>query len=186
MKRMFGHDSALPSTKASTTNESIVEKAERLCKDLKSGRVTEQHSRSRRKSRQRSTSLPQTKEWTKNIVLIDYQGKDSSESKPLYDYMRIFDGLIRVCSDMPEDEVRNEIVHLVRKKKIVAHNFHQLSPEGFDFVRVSNRRVRPIDGDLPSDAQGLAHIYHNGSIYIRLNSDALWVGCIPCISPVVL
>ena len=50
----------------------------------------------------------------------------------------------------------------------------------------SNRRVRPIDGDLPSDAQGLAHIYRNGSIHIRLNSDALWVGCIPCISPGVL
>ena len=62
---------------------------------------------------------------------------------------------------MTEFDVRDEIVRLIKLKSIPTHRLSYIMPDGFDFVKVYNRRVRPLDGDVPFDATGLAHIYKN-------------------------
>lgn len=116
------------------------------------------------------------KEWTKNVILIDFQGEEYTQPLPLYDYQKLFDGLIRLLSDMSERDVRDEIVRLVRLKQCLTHKLDNISPASFEFVKVYNRRVRPLDGDVPFDAAGIAHIYKNGNVYVRLVDTSLWKG----------
>ena len=35
--------------------------------------------------------------------------------------------------------------------------------------------MRPIDGDVPFDGTGVAHMYRHGSVYLRLKDTSLWV-----------
>ena len=85
---------------------------------------------------------------------------------------------------MPEDDVRAEIVRLVRLKTIPTNTLNEILPESFDFVKVYNRRVRPVDGDIPCDGNGLSHIYRSGSIYVRLKDTLLWAGGQVCFSAI--
>ena len=70
-------------------------------------------------------------------------------------------------------DVRQEIVHLVQLKSIPTHHLKRLTTDSFSFVKVVNRKVRSVDGDVPcGDGKG---IYKSGSIiYVRLNDDSLW------------
>lgn len=66
-------------------------------------------------------------------------------------------------------------VRLVKLKKIPTHDLECIIPESFSFVKVSNRKVRPLDGDMPCDGKGVSRIYKNGSMYVRLNDDSIWM-----------
>ena len=105
--------------------------------------------------------------------MIDFQGENLAEVAPFQEYQKLYDGCMRYHSDMSEDEIRQEIVRLVRKKQTDTHSLHCLMPEDFDFVRCANRRVRVIDSDTPFDGSGISHVYKNGAIYVRLNSQIL-------------
>ena len=74
---------------------------------------------------------------------------------------------------MSEFQIRKEIVRLVRQKESTTHDLDQLVEEDFHYVKVANRRVRVIDGDAPFDANGVAHVYNIGAIYVRLNTSSL-------------
>lgn len=113
------------------------------------------------------------KEVQKTLVLIDYQGYQLSEVMPLKEYEKLYDGCIRYQSNMSEFQIRKEIVWLVRQKESTTHDLDRLVEEDFHFVEVANRRVRVIDGHAPSDANGIAHVYKNGAIYVRLNTSLL-------------
>ena len=104
---------------------------------------------------------------------MDFQGEKPSEVLPLREYEKVYDGFIRYRSDMAEDEIREEIVRLVRQKESDTHDLNCLMASDFDFVRCANRRVKSIDGDAPFDASGISQIYRNGAIYVRLNSQLL-------------
>ena len=92
---------------------------------------------------------------------------------PLYDYHKIFDGLISLNSDMSEEEVRQ--VRLVQLKSIPTHHLERLTTESFSFVKVVYRKVRSVDGDIScGDGKSITRIYKSGSIYVRLNDDSLW------------
>ena len=71
---------------------------------------------------------------------------------------------------MSEDDIRQEILCLIRQKDSITHSLKVITPNDFDFVRCANRRVRRIDGDAPFDGAGISQVYSNGAIYIRLNS----------------
>ena len=75
---------------------------------------------------------------------------------------------------MSELDVRNEVVRLIKLKEIPTHLLHKASPDSFHFVKVYNRKVKPIDGDVPLDANGLSHIYKHGNMYIHLSDSSLW------------
>lgn len=173
MKTLFGPTTSVTETKFDN-EESVGTKAEKLCKKILSGTLT-QETTTRRRKRKVSTSCSRVKEWTKNVVLIDYQGQKGHESLALYDYQKIFDGLIRISSNMSEKDVRDEIVRLVQLKHISTHQLECLTPDAFNFVKVCNRKVRPLDGDIPCDGTGVAHIYRSGSIYVRLKNETLWI-----------
>ena len=83
--------------------------------------------------------------------------------------------LISLNSDMSEEEVRQEIVRLVQHKSIPTHHLERLTTDSFSFVKVVNRKVRSVDGDIScGDGKSITRIYKSGSIYVRLNDDSLW------------
>lgn len=49
------------------------------------------------------------KEWMKNLVLIDFQGQEPNQECPLFDYQKIFDGLMQITSDQSESDIREEV-----------------------------------------------------------------------------
>ena len=87
------------------------------------------HDRMRSVRKRRKLSQPsnphKVKEFTRNLVMIDFQGQ---ESCPLHDYQKIFDGLIRIGE---------EIVRLVKLKNLCTHRLELLTQECFSFVKVS-------------------------------------------------
>ncbi len=83
-------------------------------------------------------------------------------------------GCIRFDTDMTENDIRDEIVRLVRQKKeTITHDFSCMVQSDFDFVKCVNRQVKIIDGDSPFDGSGINQVYKNGAIYVRLNSGIL-------------
>ena len=172
MRSLFGSERPGPSKPSE--EESFSKKAERLCGRFLSGTLT-QSSERRRKRRVGTVSSSRVKEWTKNVVLIDYQGQMENELLPLCDFHKIFDGLMTFTSDMSEQDIREEIVRLVQLKSIPTHHLERLTADGFSFVKVVNRKVRALDGDVScGDGKGLTRAYKSGSIYVRLNDDSLW------------
>ena len=107
-----------------------------------SGTITQNFKRGRK--RHTTVSGCRVKKWTKNIVLIDYQGEKENDVLPLYYYHKIFDGLISLNSGMSED-VRQEIVRIVQLKSIPTHHLERLITDSFSFVKVVNLKVRAID-----------------------------------------
>lgn len=171
MRSLFGAEKPGPSKLPS--QESFSKRAERLCGKFLSGTITQNSDR--RRKRRTTVSGCRVKEWTKNIVLIDYQGQKENDVLPLYDYHKIFDGLISLNSEMSEEDVRQEIVRIVQLKSIPTHHLERLTTDSFSFVKVVNRKVRAVDGDIScGDGKGITRIYKSGSIYIRLNDDSLW------------
>lgn len=104
MRSLFGPVNPTYSSQA-TTRESFATRAERLCERMLSGTLT-QEGNGRRRKRTASTPAPRIKEWTKNIIMIDFQGQKGYEALPLYDYQKIFDGLISISSNDSEHDVR--------------------------------------------------------------------------------
>ena len=166
-------DSASPSTSKAFSDESFATKAERLCGKILSGTLTN-HPSNRRRKRRPTATVPRVKEWTRNVVLIDFQGQKENETLILYDYQKVFDGLIQFSSDMSENDVREEIVRVVQLKQVPTHHFACLTTDSFSFVKVINRKVKSLDGDVPCDGKGLTRVFKSGSIYIRLIDDSLW------------
>lgn len=149
-------------------SHSLLSRAERLCKQIRPGKSIHNRRKSF-KPYKRAVG----KEVQKNLVVIDFQGDNPSEVVPLREYEKLYDGCMRYRSDMSETEIREEIVRLVRQKESDTHTLDCLMPEDFNFVRCANRRVRIIDGDTPFDGSGIAQVYKNGAIYVRLNTQAL-------------
>lgn len=116
------------SSRPSGDEEGFATRAERLCGKILSGTLTQNTSNRRRRKRP-TTSVPRVKEWTKNVVVIDFQGQRENETLVLYDYQKIFDGLIQLSSDMCEEDVREEIVRLVQLKKVSTHCLERLTTD---------------------------------------------------------
>ena len=116
----------------------LAERAGRLCSNIL-GMSSHDIPSSRKRRRQNVQHLQQVKvkDWTKNLVMIDFQGQEANKECPLYEYQKIFDGLIRISSDQSEYEIRAEIVRLVKLKDICTNHLELLSPSSFSFVKVS-------------------------------------------------
>ena len=120
-----------PSLSVSTPkSESFAARAESLCNRVLST-MTSGASRHRKKC----APYNHVREWTNKFVLIDWQGENSHQSLPFYDYHKLFDGLIKLLSDMTEFDVRDEIVRLIKLKSIPTHQLSYIMPDGFDFFK---------------------------------------------------
>ncbi len=51
-------------------------------------------------------------------MVIDFQGSNVSEYCTLHDYHKLYEGIIMLKSGMSEDDVRSEIVSLIKCKKV--------------------------------------------------------------------
>ena len=173
MRGLFGQgransEGSKSQSEASTSSESLLERASTLCKHLRGKTI-----HNRRKGAKPYQRAPTAKESQKGLVLIDFQGNKPSGVLPLHEYEKLYDGTMRYRSDMTEAEIREEITRLVRQKECQTHDLGCLMPSDFNFVRCANRRVKSVDGDAPFDANGIGQVYKNGAIYVRLNNQAL-------------
>lgn len=107
----------------------MLARAGRLCKQLRPGKSIH----SRRKGSKPYQRTPISKEVQKGLVLVDFQGEKPSEVLPLREYEKVYDEFIRYRSDTAEDEIREEIVRLVRQKESDTHDLNCLMASDFDF-----------------------------------------------------
>lgn len=166
LKRSFGTaqgDQAGPSKVS--TDESLMAKAQRMIGELKSDplMLTERHKKRRKQTRLSNTW---SREFQKNLVVIDYQG--SNPSPVLHDYDKVYEGPVTFFSGMSEEDVREAIASLVKRKKSITHTFIGLGGKDFEFVKCANRHVRVLDGEVTYDGNGIKNMYRSGSVYVRL------------------
>lgn len=136
IKTLFNHNRSvevepdLPS--GSRGNESIIARADKLCKQLK--RPNKRNARRRDCYKPYKRVSTPSKEVQKGLVVIDFQGSNPTGVLPLREYEKIFDGCIRFDTDMTENDIRDEIVRLVRQKKeTITHDFSCMVQSDFDF-----------------------------------------------------
>ena len=115
------------------------------------------------------------KEYQKNLVVIDYPGRNPCDVTPLREYDKLFDGSIRFSSNMDEEDIREEIARILRDKASCTHDLSGIKMNDFIFVRCANKKVRVPDGDSPFDSKGICQTYTHGAIYVRLNKP-MWKG----------
>ena len=153
-------------------HESLVERASRLCKELRSdpAKALSKHSKGGKKRKRESI-----KEYQKNLVVIDYPGRNPCDVTPLREYDKLLDGSIRISSNMDEEDIREEIARILREKSSCTHDLSGIKINDFIFVRCANKKVRVPDGDSPFDSKGICHTYTHGAIYVRLNKP-MWKG----------
>ena len=119
---LFGRRSTIPiqsPPSTSSSGESLLARADSLCKHLRAGKMMNMHANTRQKAR-KGPKYPYErarKEIHKCLVAISFQGDKPHELLALHEWEKIFDGNIKYYSDQSEDEIRNEIVRLLRLKK---------------------------------------------------------------------
>ena len=164
-KTLFkGESSGTSSSEA--TSSSLLAKASRLISQLKSEpcALTERHT----KKRKRGKMMKWSRDFQKNLVVIDFQGLHPSQYRTLRDYEKVYEGALTLTAEMSEEEVKREIVRLVKMKKSTFHSFDELVVDDIEFVKCVNRRIRIPDGSVNYDGEGIKSLYRSGAIYVRL------------------
>ena len=108
----------------------------------------------------------------KRLVVLHYLRKEAQEVVSLRCSDILIDGLICFASD-DDDDLRQKIINVVRKKVRPGYNFQGAVQQDFSFVRVSNKKVRALDvgGCWELNATGVAKAFPTGAIYVRLTKD---------------
>ncbi|XP_011406870.1 PREDICTED: uncharacterized protein LOC105314410 [Amphimedon queenslandica] len=145
--------------------QSTISKATKLIEELKSNPSarTVRHTKKRKRGGGGSSQ-----QFQRNLIIIDYQDQDEDTISTLRDYEKIYEGAIILNSDMSEDDIRREIVSLLKSKKTMFHVFDGITGEDIQFVKCANRRVRVPDGKYIVDGNGIKAMYRNGAVYVRL------------------
>ena len=118
VKNVFGHGESQQDV-GNPHHESLVERASRLCKELRSdpAKVPSKHSKGGKKRKRESI-----KEYQKNLLVIDYHGRNPCDVTPLREYDKLLDGSIRFSSNMDEEDIREEIARILREKSSCTHD----------------------------------------------------------------
>ena len=164
MKNIFPSMQMKPSTSnlsSDRSHEGLLARADRLITELRS-KPTSATTKNTRKRRKHSGKC---REYQRNIIVIDYPGDKPPAVQVLHDYDKVYEGTLLFNANMSEDEIREEITHLVRQKKSTFMDFSKIHSEDLMFVKCVNRRVRVPDGKALYDGNGL---YRSSNIYVRL------------------
>ena len=89
------------------------------------------------------------------MVVVDFPGHKAPDLQILHEYDKVFEGPLCFSDSMSEEDVRDEIIHLLSQKESLFHDFQLIGPDDFAFVRCVNRRVRLPDGKPIYDGKGL-------------------------------
>jgi hypothetical protein len=161
-----------PSTSTTSTSQTlghqdVLARADRLLTQLrkKPASLSEKHVRRRRKHTGKS------REYQRNLVVIDYPGKKPPAVQVLHDYDKVYEGSLSFTSAMSEDSIREEIAQLIQEKISDLYDFTSVEPNDFEFVKCVNKRVRAPDGKACYDGDGIRDLYRCANIYVRLTKS---------------
>ena len=157
-------------TSASTpTHEDIISKANRLLTSLRSdpSSVSGRHS----KQRKRHHAAVGERGYQKNLVVIEFPGDSPPDVQALHDYDKLYEGSLTFSSSMTEEEIRERISNLVRKKESLFNNYEAISNNDFEFVRCVNKRVKVPDGEIVYNGSTIRQIFPSGAVYVRLTKS---------------
>ena len=164
IQQVFPSGSSQASTSRECVPDDLMTRANRLLAELKSNPV----AIATKNSRVRRRRCLKTREYQRNMVVIDFPGYKAPDVQILHEYDKVFEGPLCFNESMAEEVIREEITHLLSQKKSIFYNFHLISPDDFEFVRCVNRRIRSPDGKPVYDGKGLKQLYRSGSVYVRL------------------
>ena len=165
MKQVF------PSSSSQTTpsHEDVISKANRLLTSLHSdpSSVSGRHS----KKRKRHRAAVGERGYQKNLVMIEFPGNSPPDVQVLHDYDKLYEGSLTFSSSMTEEEIRERIANLVRKKQSLFNNYEAISDDDFEFVRCVNKRVKVPDGEIVYNGSGVRQLFPSGAVYVRLTKS---------------
>lgn len=92
------------------------------------------------------------KEEQRKLVALDYSGPEVPDVCQYRNELVVFDGLIRSLSNDPGQAVRDRISAKLQQKKPSFVDLKTCGPDDFDFVKVSNKRVRLPDENEEFDS----------------------------------
>ena len=165
---MFQGESSSSSV-GDSSSQSLIAKANKMIAGLRSDPLARTERHTKHKKRKRGTSRGTwCREFQRNLVVIEFQGKDVTPYRTLRDYENIYEGVITLNSSMTEEDVRSEIVSLVRCKKSMFHSLNDLAEDDIQFIKCANRRVRVPDGTIVCNGDGIKQLYRSGAVYVRL------------------
>jgi hypothetical protein len=67
--------------------------------------------------------------------------------------------------------IREKITAKLRERKVSHIDLSNCKPNDFEFVKVTNKKVRVPDGDEVFDARTLGGIYKHGALYVRMKKS---------------
>lgn len=171
MKAVFPamHSSPGPSNSEAT----VLSRADKLLSQLRSSSPQSSVQSCVRKRYKRRVIHKRSKDYQRNLVVIDYPGKHPPDVQVLHDYNKIYEGTISFNDASSEESIKDEIASLIQLKSSYAYDFASITPDDFVFVKCVNRRVRVPDGKAVYDSEGLRSLYRSGNIYIRLTKSIL-------------
>ena len=165
--------SVFPTTSTTTvvdtpSHQDVLARADRLLVQLRSkpGSLTDKHVR-----RRRHKHSGKTREYQRNLIVLDYPGKKPPAVQVLHDYDKVYEGSLSFTSAMKEYSIREEIAQLVQEKTSDLYDFTSIEATDFEFVKCVNRRVRVPDGKACYDGDGIRDLYRCANIYVRLSKS---------------
>ena len=147
---------------STTLHSPIMAHVDRLCRSMNSNTVS-LISRKNKGNIRRSHPTVESK-YRKRIIIIDYPGNDTSELELFSEYDKLYDGTVMISTAMMEDNVRIEILGVLKKKVSTIFNFSEVKIDDLEFVKYANRKIRVFDSDHSHDGKVLKQLY-GGSVY---------------------
>ena len=152
MRGIFRSEHALPGSLApNSTNRSgtlvdhpankqqnLMAVATRLRRKLRSHPT---FAKTTRRRGQRS-GTPYIREYQKGLVVINYPGPSPPGVMKVFECDKIVDGSIHYSGDMTEDEIRQGVARIIRKKQLKEYKFNDVSSEDFVFVKCFKQSSR--------------------------------------------
>lgn len=115
-----------PSNQASasgeTSHETVVARADKLLTQLRSNPAS--GLRNVRRHGKKYTS--KSREYQRNLVVLDYPGHSPGAVQVLHDYDKIYEGTLVFDSSMTEDCIRNQIVRLLKRKESDINDYSEV------------------------------------------------------------
>ena len=149
------------------SHQDVLARADRLLTQLRSKPESERDKHVRRRRKHTGKS----REFQRNLIVIDYPGRPPPAVQVLHDYDKVYEGSLSFTTSMSECSIREEIAQLVQEKESDLCDFASIEATDFEFVKCVNRRVRVPDGRACYDGDGLRDLYRSANIYVRLTKS---------------
>ena len=113
-------------------------------------------------SQRKATTSPKVKIEQRHLVCLNTEDNWKDVAQFTQDLI-LFDGLLRFSSELNEDEMFDIIVSELK----TCDKLKDVQKQDLEYVKVSNKQIRHLDGKITFDARAVVGLYKTGAIYLQ-------------------